>query len=77
MFIDDIFVYSSSENEHTNHFNIVLQVLMTNNSLQSLVNVSFWLRFVAYLGNIVSGKGIEVDPNMTSVIKSYPRPVHL
>ena len=32
---------------------------------------------VAFLGHIVSRKGIEVDPKKTNVVKSCPRPLSL
>ncbi|XP_015167332.1 uncharacterized mitochondrial protein AtMg00860-like [Solanum tuberosum] len=35
----------------------------------------FWLRFIAFLGHIVSGEGIHVDPKRTEVIKNGPRPL--
>ena len=31
--------------------------------------------FVAFLGHIVSSKGIEVDPKKTDAVKSWPRPL--
>ncbi|WMV58584.1 hypothetical protein MTR67_051969 [Solanum verrucosum] len=35
----------------------------------------FWLKSVAFLGNIVSDKGIEVDPKKTYAINNWPRPL--
>ncbi|WMV58431.1 hypothetical protein MTR67_051816, partial [Solanum verrucosum] len=35
----------------------------------------FWLRSAAFLGQIVSGKGIEVDPKKRNAVKSFPRPL--
>ncbi|WMV25430.1 hypothetical protein MTR67_018815, partial [Solanum verrucosum] len=35
----------------------------------------FWLRSVAFLGHIVSSKGIKVDPKKTDVVKSWTRPL--
>ena len=35
----------------------------------------FWLRYVAFLGHIVSSKGIEVGHKKMDVVKSRPRPL--
>ncbi|KAH0685639.1 hypothetical protein KY290_017163 [Solanum tuberosum] len=35
----------------------------------------FWLRSVAFLGHIVSSKGIEVDPKKMDAVKSWPGPL--
>lgn len=39
VFVDDIFIYSRSEEEHTNHFGLCFNSSRTNNSLKSSVNV--------------------------------------
>ncbi|WMV24177.1 hypothetical protein MTR67_017562 [Solanum verrucosum] len=62
VFIDDILIYSRSEDEHTNHLWIVLQVLKDQQLFETFSKCKFWLRYMAFLGHIVSGKGIEVDP---------------
>ena len=36
----------------------------------------FWLSQVAFLGHIVSSKGIEVDPKKMDAVKSWPRPLN-
>ncbi|WMV45244.1 hypothetical protein MTR67_038629, partial [Solanum verrucosum] len=35
----------------------------------------FWLKSIDFLGNIVSRKGIEVDPKKTYAVNSWPRPL--
>ncbi|WMV19596.1 hypothetical protein MTR67_012981 [Solanum verrucosum] len=59
-----------SEDEHTNHLRIVLQVLKDQQLFAKFSKCEFWLRFVALLGHIISGKGIEVDPKKIDVVKS-------
>ena len=41
LFVDDILIYSRSENEYVNHVRIVLQVLKGQNFLQCLENANF------------------------------------
>ncbi|KAH0725172.1 hypothetical protein KY284_001037 [Solanum tuberosum] len=75
VFIDDILMYSKSENQHVDHLRIVLQVLKDQQLFAKFSKCEFWLRSVAFLGHIVSSKGIEVDPNKTDAVKSWPRPL--
>ncbi|WMV59549.1 hypothetical protein MTR67_052934 [Solanum verrucosum] len=75
VFIDDILIYSKSESDHMDHLRVVLQVLKDNQFYAKFSKCEFWLRSVAFLGHIVSNKGIEVDPKKTDVVKSCPRPL--
>ena len=34
----------------------------------------FWLREVAFLGHVVSSKGVMVDPSKVEAVSSWPRP---
>ncbi|WMV19432.1 hypothetical protein MTR67_012817 [Solanum verrucosum] len=61
---------SRSEDEHVDHLRIVLQVLKDQQLFPKFSKCEFWLRSVALLGYIVSGKGIKVDPKKTDVVKS-------
>ncbi|WMV24317.1 hypothetical protein MTR67_017702 [Solanum verrucosum] len=75
VFVDDILIYSRSENEHIDHLRIVLQILNDQQLYAKFSKCEFWLRSVAFLGHIVSSKGIEVDPKKTEAVKSWPRPL--
>ncbi|WMV41875.1 hypothetical protein MTR67_035260 [Solanum verrucosum] len=77
VFIDDILIYSRSEDDHTNHLRIVLQILKDQQLFAKSSKCEFWLRSVAFLGHIVSSKGIEVDPKKMDEVKSWPRPLTL
>ena len=43
VFIDDILIYSKSEEEHEDHLRIVLQVLRDHQCMPSSANVNFGL----------------------------------
>ena len=75
VFIDDILIYSKSENDHMNHLRIVLQVLKDNQLFSKFNKCEFWLILVAFLGHIFSTEGLEVDPRKKDVVKSWPRPL--
>ena len=75
-FIDDIFIYSGSENDRMRHLSLVLQVLKDNQLFAKFSKCKFGLRSVEFLGDVVSSEGVEVDLRKTEVIKSWPRPLN-
>ncbi|WMV18336.1 hypothetical protein MTR67_011721 [Solanum verrucosum] len=75
VFIDDILIYSRSEDEHIDHWRIVFQILKDQQLFAKFYKCEFWLRSIAFLGHIISSKGIEVDPKKTDAFKSCPRPL--
>ncbi|WMV50067.1 hypothetical protein MTR67_043452 [Solanum verrucosum] len=75
VFIDDILICSSSEDDHINHLRIVLQILKDQQLFAMFSKCEFWLRFIDFFGHTVSSKGIEVDPKKNDAVKSWPRPL--
>ncbi|WMV08788.1 hypothetical protein MTR67_002173 [Solanum verrucosum] len=70
VFIDDLLIYSRSEDEHADHLRIVLQVLKDQQISEKFNKCEFWIRYVGFLGHIVSRKGIEVYPKKSDAVKS-------
>ena len=68
VFIDDILVYSKSEEEHAEHLRIVLEVLKEKKLYAKLSKCEFWLSEVSFLGHVISGDGIAVDPSKVDVV---------
>jgi hypothetical protein len=62
VFIDDILLYSRSEEEHEEHLRLVLQKLRDHKLYAKLSKCEFWLKQVAFLDHIVLKGGISVDP---------------
>jgi hypothetical protein len=63
VFIDDILVYSRSEEEHEEHLRLVLQKLREHRLYAKLSKCEFWMKQVAFLGHVISMGGISVDPS--------------
>ena len=74
VFIDDILIYSKDETEHAEHLRIVLQTLRDKQLYAKFSKTEFWLREVGFLGHIVSGDGIRVDPSKISAIVDWKPP---
>ncbi|GJW03421.1 retrotransposon protein, putative, ty3-gypsy subclass [Tanacetum coccineum] len=74
VFIDDILVYSKSEEEHEQHLRIVLKILRQKKLYAKFSKCEFWLQQVAFLGHIVSADGIIMDPSKVEAITKWPRP---
>ncbi|WVZ75814.1 hypothetical protein U9M48_023845, partial [Paspalum notatum var. saurae] len=58
VFIDDILVYSKNEKEHEEHLRIVLSRLREHKLYAKFGKCAFWLKEVAFLGHILSAKGV-------------------
>ncbi|WMV08620.1 hypothetical protein MTR67_002005 [Solanum verrucosum] len=70
VFIDDILIYSRSEDEHAIHLRILLQILKDRYLFAKFCKFEFWLRFVSFLGHITSTEGIQVDFKMTEAVRN-------
>jgi hypothetical protein len=71
VFIDDILVYSRSEEEH---LCLVLQKLRDHKLYTKLSKCEFWLKQVAFSGHVVSNGGISVDPSKVEDVLSWKAP---
>jgi hypothetical protein len=74
VFLDDILVYSKTEEEHEKHLRMVLQVLREHQMYAKLSKCSFYQRQIHYLGHIISEEGIVVDPEKVQAIREWPAP---
>ncbi|XP_048132162.1 uncharacterized protein LOC115741886 [Rhodamnia argentea] len=63
VFIDDILIYSKSNEEHKQHLRVVLRTLREHSLYAKFSKCEFWLNKVAFLGHVISGEGISVDPS--------------
>ncbi|WVZ97518.1 hypothetical protein U9M48_043045, partial [Paspalum notatum var. saurae] len=74
VFIDDILVYSKNEKEHKEHLRIVLSRLREHKLYAKFSKCAFWLKEVAFLGHILSAKGVAVDPSKVEDVLSWKQP---
>jgi hypothetical protein len=74
VFIDDILVYSRSEEEHEEHLHLALQKLQEHRLYAKLSKCEFWMKQVAFLGHVISKGGISVDPSKVQDVLSWNPP---
>jgi hypothetical protein len=63
VFIDDILIFSKTEEEHEKHLRLVLEKLRSNQLYAKFSKCGFWLTEVAFLGLVISAGGVLVDPS--------------
>ncbi|XP_050216386.1 uncharacterized mitochondrial protein AtMg00860-like [Mercurialis annua] len=74
VFIDDILIYSRTEEEHAQHLWIVLQTLREYQLHAKFSKCEFLLKEVAFLGHVISQSGIKVDPKKIEAVIEWKLP---
>ncbi|GJZ12339.1 putative reverse transcriptase domain-containing protein [Tanacetum coccineum] len=74
VFIDDILIYSKSEEEHEVHLKTILDLLKKEKLYAKFSKCEFWLQEVQFLGHVVNRDGIHVDPSKVESVKNWKTP---
>ncbi|GKA26248.1 putative reverse transcriptase domain-containing protein [Tanacetum coccineum] len=74
VFIDDILIYSKTQEEHVKHLRLVLGLLKKEKLYAKFSKCEFWLRQVQFLGHVINGNGIHVDPSKIEAVKNWKAP---
>jgi len=56
VFIDDILIYSRTQEEHVNHLRLVLGILREKQLYAKQSKCEFWMDEVQFLGHVISAK---------------------
>jgi hypothetical protein len=75
VFINDILVYSRSEEDHEEHLHLALQKLREYRLYAKLSKCEFWMKQVAFLGHVISKGGIPVDLRKVQDVLSWNAPM--
>ena len=73
VFVDDILIYSKSEEEHEGHLRIVIQALSDHQLYAKFSKCEFWLTEVRFLGHVMSISGVSVDLEKVEAVMSWER----
>ena len=77
VFLDDILIYTKTEEEHEVHSRQVLQCLRDHQLYGKLSKCGFFESKVKYLGHIVIGDGIVVDLEKIHAIMDWLAPTNV
>jgi hypothetical protein len=70
VFVDDILIFSKTE-EHKKHLIMVLEKLRSNQLYAKFSKREFWLTKVAFLGHVISARGVSVDPGKVKDVLNW------
>ncbi|GJW02571.1 putative reverse transcriptase domain-containing protein [Tanacetum coccineum] len=60
--------------EHEIHLGLVLELLKKEKLYATFSKCEFWLRELQFLGHVINGKGIHVDPRKIKAVKDWKSP---
>jgi len=74
LYIDDILIFSKTEEEHMQHVETILKVLNDNQLKVKLSKCKFMLRELKFLGWVISESGVKPDPEKIKAVMDFPVP---
>jgi hypothetical protein len=74
LYIDDILIFSRTEEEHKAHVRLVLDVLKREKFYVCKSKSTFAAEEIKFLGHIVNSEGIRPDPKKVEVVQNWPEP---
>ena len=75
IYLDDILIYSKTEEEHIDHVREVLSVLSNNGLFLNTEKSTFAESTVEFLGHSVGVNGVDVLSTKVNAIREYPMPI--
>jgi len=75
VYMDDVLVFSKSVAEHLQHLRIALEIIKEKQWFLKAKKCSFFMRFINFLGYLVSQQGVEPDPEKLTALKEWPLPL--
>jgi hypothetical protein len=76
VFIDDILIFSKTEEEHEKHLRMILEKLRSNQLYAKFSKCEFCLTKVAFLGHVISARGVSVDLSKVKDMLNWVPPMN-
>jgi hypothetical protein len=77
VFIDDILIFSKTEEEHRKNLRLVLEKLRSNQLYTKFSKCEFWLTKVAFLGHVIFAGGVSLDPDKVRDVLNWMPPTNV
>jgi hypothetical protein len=77
VYLDDILIFSKTEEEHLRHLTLVMRRLQQEKLLINLKKSSFMKKELIYLGFVISSNELKMDPEKVKAIKDWPSPKNI
>jgi hypothetical protein len=77
VYLDDILIFSGTWDEHVRHVKQVLDTLQREKLYVKLSKCEFGKNVLLYLGHIVGGEQLKIDPSKIDVIVNWPEPINV
>ncbi|MCO5550174.1 hypothetical protein L7F22_003656 [Adiantum nelumboides] len=77
VFLDDILIYSSTEENHLEHLAKVFDLLREHNLYAKESKCDFFKIEIQYLGHVISSHGVHMDMSKVNDIVHWPHPTNL
>ena len=73
-YLDDIVIFSNTEEQHVEHVRAVLSILRDNKIIISPKKCMFGVKSVEFLGHIIDADGIHMIKDKLEAIQTWPQP---
>ena len=74
VYLDDICIYSRTEEEHEEHLRLVLTTLRKHKLYANASKCALFQTEIEFLGHVVAADGVRPDPSKLSAIAEWPTP---
>ena len=76
VYLDDILIYSNSEEDHEQHVHTILECLQKFKLYAKLSKCTFNVDTVNFLGFVISPQGVEMEQSHIETIVDWPEPIY-
>ena len=77
VYLDDIFVYNATWEENISHLTQVLEALKRQKLLENLKKCEFARQSLVYLGYVIGGGELKIDPSKMEAIMKWLVPTNI
>jgi RNase H-like domain found in reverse transcriptase/Reverse transcriptase (RNA-dependent DNA polymerase) len=74
VYLDDILLHLHTPEEHLEHIDLVFKKMCDHNLYGKLSKSQFMRKEFEYLGHVISGEGISVEPSKIEAVKDWATP---